>query len=179
MLDQNPSYNQLCDMLEKKDLKFHRGQFASQLLSSVPDLTTPARDKPPVATSAPQVSPPLTGPPPVPPMTRNASGPPAAMQTQNQLAQPQAFNGPCPCIPPGGVNQEHSVFPDRKPAKSIKRSSIVPSKPEPTPEPKEAMARKRDFTELIDLTQLSDNEDYVLSNKHARLESPESEADPF
>ena len=41
------------------------------------------------------------------------------------------------------------------------------------------MARKRDFSELIDLTQLSDNEDYVLSSKHPRLASSSPELDPF
>ena len=41
------------------------------------------------------------------------------------------------------------------------------------------MARKRDFSELIDLTTLSDNEDYVLSSKHPRMDSPSPEPDPF
>ena len=43
MLEQNPSYIQLCDLLEKEGARFHRGQLARQLLSSVPDLTAPQR----------------------------------------------------------------------------------------------------------------------------------------
>ena len=56
---------------------------------------------------------------------------------------------------------------------------MVPAKPQPPVGSKEAMARKRDFSELVDLTQLSDNDDYVLSSKHPRVASPSPEPDPF
>ena len=65
MLEQNPSYIQLCDLLEQKGFKFHRGHFARQLLTSVPDLTTSVKGKP---SKPPQGPPPRTQPPPVPAM---------------------------------------------------------------------------------------------------------------
>lgn len=223
VLEQNPSYIQLCDLLEKKGLRFHRGQFARQLLSSVPDLTTPSKGKdssqpaptptsipqptqqqsPAPPTSVPPQAPqqpqpvarpptqPLSGPgdhqpPPMgpngflpspapPPMPPNGfvSGPPVRFVQGPSLFQ----NVPYPYIP-SGIKPEHRVFLDQKPPKP-KKALIMPSKPEPPPGSKEAMARKRDFSDLIDLTQLSDNDDYVLSSKHPRLGSPSPEPDPF
>jgi hypothetical protein len=165
MLEQNPSYIQLCGMLEKKGLRFHRGQFARQLLVSVPDLTTPAAKKdaqprPTPATQAPIIPPPQGGfiPAPAVPHFQTAGSPP-----YSPYGQP-------------GIKPEHTPIPGQKPNKSKK---APPAKPEPPPGSKEAMARKRDFSELVDLTQLSDNEDYVLSSKPPRLDSPSPEPDPF
>lgn len=219
MLEQNPSYIQLCDLLEKRGLRFHRGQFARQLLSSVPDLTTPSKGKessqpaptltpvpqpvqqphqPPPAPSVPQVQqpstsatrPPIQPPTGPPPMAPNGylpgypaphrppngfvPGPPAQFQVQGYSPYQHA---PYPYMP-SGIKPEHRGVQDQIPPKT-KKSSTVPSKPEPPPGSKEAMARKRDFSDLIDLTQLSDNDDYVLSSKHPRLESPSPEPDPF
>ncbi|KIW11845.1 hypothetical protein PV08_09118 [Exophiala spinifera] len=50
---------------------------------------------------------------------------------------------------------------------------------EPPQGTKEAMARKRDFSEIVDLTALSDDEDYVLSHKQAKVASASPEHDPF
>lgn len=224
MLEQNPSYIQLCDLLEKKGLKFHRGQFARQLLSSVPDLSTPQKGKdasqpPPTPTSLPpsvqqqrqpapppvpsqgQQQPTLVAHPPtqLPPGTMSAApphmlpngfvpghplplmppnafvpGPPIPFQAQAPFPSQHV---PYPYIP-SGIKPEPKVFPSQKPPKP-KKTLTVPSQPEPPPGSKEAMARKRAFSELIDLTTLSDNEDYVLSSKHPRMESPSPEPDPF
>ena len=61
MFEQNPSYIQLCDLLEQKGFKFYRGHFARQLLTSVPDLTTSMKGKP---YKPPQGPSPLVRPPP-------------------------------------------------------------------------------------------------------------------
>ena len=223
MLEQNPSYIQLCDLLEKRGLRFHRGQFARQLLSSVPDLTTPSKGKEtphPQPTSTPVSQPTQHQQQPAPhsepPRLQQRPQPAAHTPTQpspgpgSQLPPSMAPNGfvpshPPPQMPPNGfvpgvpvrfvqgpspfqhvsypyipsgIQPEHRVFPDQKPPKP-KRGLTVPSRPEPPPGSKEAMARKRDFSDLVDLTQLSDNDDYVLSSKHPRLESPSPEPDPF
>ena len=211
MLEQNPSYIQLCDLLENRGLRFHRGQFARQLLSTVPDLSAPSKSKetpqpPPTPTA---VSQPAKQPPPPLPSQRQQQPQPAVRTPTQPLPGPGSHlppamppNGfPPPQLPPNrfvpgpsvhtgqgpspfqtyipsGLKAEHRAFPDQRPPKP-KKGSTVPSKPEPPPGSKEAMARKRDFSDLIDLTQLSDNDDYILSSKHRRLQSPSPEPDPF
>jgi len=72
--------------------------------------------------------------------------------------------------------QAHFSSPYVKPEvrRSHKRQSLPPARPEPPPGSKEALARKRNFSELVDLTQLSDNENYVLSsNARGNSASPE------
>jgi hypothetical protein len=230
MLEQNPSYVQLCDLLEKKGLKFHRGQFARQLLSTVPDLTTPQKSKelpqsrptttvppppvqqqtPPMVSHPTQRSPHLSsgppsdsfGHPPPPPIPANGfvgafpppSGPPTVLMghlppfppNQFVMAQRHSMNfqhvpyqtGPYGYIPTA-VKPEHKALLGPKPPQTKVKKSTMPTRPEPPPGSKEAMARKRDFAELVDLTRLSDNDDYVLSSKHPRVESPSPEPNPF
>jgi hypothetical protein len=177
MLDQNPNYIDLCDMLEKKGLKFHRGHFARQLLASVPDLTKaqkqedPAVIPPAIPQQLPQPVMNFTGHHPAPmqyqphrppPMQAAPSG--SSFLAVNHISMPNGpaqhslptpapiFQGP---YLPSHLKQEMKRTP--------KRGPLPLAKPEPPPGSKEAMARKRDFSELVDLTQLSDNEDYVLS----------------
>ena len=175
MLEQNPSYIQLCVLLEQKGFKFHRGHFARQLLSSVPDLTNSVKETP---SKFPQGPSPLIQPPPVPAMvpqdyTSMVHGPPPPLPQYSPLMHIQLVN--CLYQPPP-LKQENGIFPDRKP---MKKDTMVPAKPRPPVGSKEAMARKRDFSELVDLTQLSDNDDYVLSSKHPLVASPSPEPDPF
>ena len=175
MLEQNPSYIQLCDLLEQKGFKFNRGHFARQLLTSVPDLTTSMKGKP---SKPPQGPSPLVQPPPVPAMAPQGYTPmiPGLPPPTPQYGPPvnfQVVNGPYQRPP---FKQENGFFPERKP---LKKDAMVPARPQPPVGSKEAMARKRDFSELVDLTQLSDNDDYVLSSKHPRVASPSPEPDPF
>ncbi|KAI1624061.1 hypothetical protein EDD37DRAFT_397031 [Exophiala viscosa] len=208
MLEKNPGYIDLCQMLEDKGLKFHRGQFARQLLSNVPYLNTPAATAPPptiepqpqfhshpspavppaaaptpaqnpVRVPAPQpVS--ILGPPRVPISITNGprNDPRVAIAPPLQrviLPQFRSVNGPVTFKP------EHPGIP-QQPVKIARPNSFkVTASPrhEPPQGSKEALARKRDFSEIVDLTALSDDEDYVLSRKQARVESPSPERDPF
>ncbi|EXJ55392.1 hypothetical protein A1O7_08319 [Cladophialophora yegresii CBS 114405] len=179
MLEQNPSYIDLCELLEKKGLKFHRGQFARQLLSNVPYLNGPSGKTVP-APSSPAQKRDATASVPV----QDLPAPPTAATVSAQ-AQGNAGNSRSQVLL-GGVGGE--VFTFERPLSSPQQSNAVamplprprPSRPHPLarPEPplgsKEANARKRDFSEVVDLTALSDNEDYVMSRKQAQVESPPS-----
>ena len=152
LLDLNPSYIQLCEHLESKGLCLHRGHFARSLLSNVPDLASPNQP-----------------------------------QSQSQRAQGQAQmvslaspDQPHVSAPVGTkpINQELSVKEEskgtNKPGPKPKPRLGVPTPPVPKPVPgsKEAQARKRDFSELVDLTLLSDDENYVMPSKKAKTETP-------
>lgn len=180
MLELNPSYIQLCGMLEKRGLSFHRGQFARQLLISVPNLTTSAVRKESSQLAAPsQQAPDATSTQVLP-----AYQPPHLAKPGFVLAPVGQFQSqgspsyPPYGAPPPGVKPERPTPPTNA-QKGSKAKKTTATKPEPPPGSKEAMARKRDFSELVDLTQLSDNDDYVLSSKHPRLDSPSPEPDPF
>lgn len=188
MLEKNPSYIELCILLESKGLKFHRGQFARQLLNSVPYLNAPAPSKtsdsqqtqPPALhpqsftnalSSAPQSSSPhqstsVTG---AVGASLASGGGPAS--TNFPTAVPLQFQ-----TSNGVVTSVKNERPFNRPSKT-QRST--PSRPEPPAGSKEAMARKRDFSELIDLTALSDTDDYVMSSKHMPPTHPSPEPDSF
>ena len=178
ILEQNPSYIDLCGLLEKRGLRFHRGHFARQLLSNVPDLTGSSQAKAspapstPITTGVPAHVP--NGPKPDASLLHSVSIPSSGLSSSQLSAS--AVGPHMPVIKPEGA-----FVPAPKPGRPAKRkaSFSTPTAPEPPPGSKEAMARKRDFSELVDLTQLSDNEDYVMSRWHARIESPSPEADPL
>ncbi len=52
LLDQNPSYIQLCEILENRGFVIDRGQFARLLLSAVPDLAQGSSPRSPAASSS-------------------------------------------------------------------------------------------------------------------------------
>lgn len=68
LLDQNPSYIQLCEILENRGFVIDRGQFARLLLSAVPDLAQTSTPRSPAASSShhglptPSTAPPGGGP---------------------------------------------------------------------------------------------------------------------
>ncbi|EXJ74770.1 uncharacterized protein A1O5_01465 [Cladophialophora psammophila CBS 110553] len=181
ILEQNPSYIDLCLMLEKKGLKFHRGQFARQLLNHVPQLRGPAKTPLPPASAV--LSPsqvPVPAPVPEgsvatsqPEVTRPASLPIASSAPENGINSGKAFQA---AKPPIYKTESRLLAPRYLPMQRSKPArNHYQARPEPVPGSKEAMARKSDFSELIDLTALSDNEDYVMAKKHARAESQSPE----
>ncbi|KIW44037.1 uncharacterized protein PV06_05079 [Exophiala oligosperma] len=212
ILEKNPSYIDLCEILEGKGFKFHRGQFARQLLSKVPRLNDASQKAPPSPSQAlhpfpgqqiePKMTPPMPNiapaapslqpvPPQIPnPITRPIP-PPTSFQPVNQRNShpmnavappgtvrplaPQFYQGPRPAeyrpTPPMGA-------PVRA-ARSGSSTMMNMTRREFPQGTKEAMARKRDFSEIVDLTALSDHEDYVLSRKQARVASASPEHDPF
>ncbi|OQV09759.1 hypothetical protein CLAIMM_13847 isoform 3 [Cladophialophora immunda] len=103
ILEQNPSYTDLCLMLEKKGLKFHRGQFARQLLSDVPQLRGPLKTPLPQAPPAPLAS---QAPVPAPALEISAASAQSAVMPPGPL--PVNTPAPPPHIPasaptPGAV----------------------------------------------------------------------------
>ena len=152
LLAENPSYLDLCVRLEQKNLKFNRGQFARQLLHSVPDLASAQSPQPN------QVTPIQDPPPPLPRQSSVLS--PTSPGVQNQIPKQKA-----------PTQSAKSALPARTVIKS--------ANPEPPPGSKAAMARKRDFSEIVDLSQLSDyDDDEEPIPKQPRIASPTPEEAP-
>ena len=195
MLEQNPTYIDLCKLLEDRGLRFHRGQFARQLLSNVPDLATTqnaAPDRPSRPLGAE--------------VTPNSSRPALAQTIPTQSATgvlQTRMNGSHPGFvkvemspktstpisqfftqaPNGYVQQSFSTT--KSGATPVSRATQAhlgvpsPNVPPPVPGSKDALSRKRDFSELVDLTQLSDDEDYVMPSKQPRVQESSSEPEIF
>ncbi|KAL9117815.1 MAG: hypothetical protein Q9187_005642 [Circinaria calcarea] len=89
MLDQGPTYSQLCDVLENKGFVIHRSQFAQRLLSAVPS-TNPQASGPALAQDTPKRGRgrPRNGG--LPPQKRDTTlnTPQAITKTSNGMAQP-------------------------------------------------------------------------------------------
>lgn len=201
ILENNPSYIDLCQQLEAKGLKFHRGHFARELLNSVPDLKgstptshpTPASGAPtgqPVSASTVPPTTPLAQPPSQAVNLYSHPHPPPPVPPYGHVPAPYA---PPHYGPPAGQFVQHNYHGFgvlHPPGQNVPVSSynITPKggysgRSQPPPGSKEAAARKRDFSELIDLTELGDDDNYVIPDKHPRLEGPDSgdemETDPF
>ncbi|RMZ87100.1 hypothetical protein DV736_g5671, partial [Chaetothyriales sp. CBS 134916] len=182
MLEHNPPYVQLCDNLEKRGLKFRRVHLARQLVASVPSLSKSNKGKvTAVSPSTSPMAPPATTTVPVPttrpallvpadddPVTGGSwASPTVAAPISSQTVVASCTTRASTSVRPEGLKQVNRV------------GEKVPSAPpEHSPGPKEMLSRKRDFSELVDLTQLSDNDDYVLSNKHIQIESAPLESRP-
>lgn len=162
MLDRNPSYIELCEQLEAMGLSLDRAAFAKNLLTLVPDANSASRQLKPtpapiaVASQKTQIAPPAV-------MKRDIGTP--AITRQSSLAAPSTFAGP-----------SYSAFPDHGAAvfTPIPVAEMVPIKQElKAPANKEEAARKRTFDDLIDLTQVSD-EDFERPLKKSNVSSAPS-----
>ncbi|KAG9186692.1 hypothetical protein G6011_09800 [Alternaria panax] len=145
LLNSNPSYIQLCEQLEKMGLKLDRAVFAKSLLTSVPDVNSASRKPVPPAPVSVQR-------PPAPPaVMKKEVATPVVPSPQYALAAPSPTNrSPYPSFP-------GSASPVLAPAPV---AEMVPIKPElRKPANKEEAARKRNLSDLVDLTQLSEEED--------------------
>jgi len=152
MLDRNPSYIELCEELEQMGLKLDRAVFAKSLLTAVPDVNSASRR------SVPQPAPVSAQKPRVPPavMKREVATPgmPAAASPANRASYPP--------------------FPDNTStvATPVPVAEMVPIKPElRKPANKEEAARKRNLSDLVDLTQLSDEEELGPPPKRLNTDS--------
>ncbi|EUC46435.1 hypothetical protein COCMIDRAFT_92857 [Bipolaris oryzae ATCC 44560] len=145
LLNGNPSYIQLCEQLEQMGFKLDRAAFAKCLLTAVPDVNSKPRQSLPQAPAPVQT-------PPVPPavMKKDISAPvapspqdtPASAQTPAPAPAPASAPASAPAPAPAPVAEMMPIKPElRKPAN------------------KEEAARKRNLSELVDLTQLSEDED--------------------
>ncbi|KAK5947311.1 hypothetical protein PMZ80_001461 [Knufia obscura] len=193
MLENNPSYITLCELLEQRGLKFHRGHFARELLNSVPDLKTPTpaphSGTPSKTTQSAAAAPVNSQPPQLPPFAQNFSYPPPPGQYgvpppgyQPQYPPPPQGHFIPAQPPPGPAYGQGVLYPPQQgyapPSATYKTPKPKhPARPEPPPGSKEAAARKRDFSELIDLTELGDDDNYVVPDKHPRLDGPDSDVE--
>lgn len=162
MLDGNPSYIELCEQLEAMNLKLDRAAFAKNLLTAVPDANSASRQAKPAAgpvngaiAQKAQVAPPAV-------MKRGIASPAAASPHHMPAAAASPANrSPYPSFPDNSASAPPSPVPV---------AEMVPIKPElKPPANKEEAARKRTFNDLIDLTQLEDEDDLEPPPKRATI----------
>lgn len=143
MLNSNPSYIELCVLLEQMGLKLDRAAFAKNLLSQVPEVSSSARK--------------MTTQPVPPPASRPAA--PAAVlkkEVSTPASHPSAFAAATPAY-----HSPYTTFSGNVPPTApAPVAEMVPIKAElKPPANKEEAARKRSLSDLVDLTQLSEDED--------------------
>ena len=134
LLDQNPSYTEVCETLTQRGFDIDRGQLARYLLNAVPDVGKPSAPGQAAKQPVPPAVPVLTG--------YNFQRPPSDR----------------PMIGPQQVYVSGKVF----------QAPIVVPKP-PT---KEDKARKRNFSEIVHLTQELSEDEKI--DHHQRLRSVEN-----
>ncbi|USP74384.1 hypothetical protein yc1106_01658 [Curvularia clavata] len=147
LLNENPSYIQLCEQLEQMNLKLDRAAFAKSLLTAVPDVNSRSNQSPPLTAPAPVQRPPI---------------PPAVMKKEvsNSVAPTPQYT---PAAGPPTSRVSYSPYPENAspagPPAPAPVAEMMPIKPElRRPANKEEAARKRNLSELVDLTQLSDED---------------------
>lgn len=160
MLDSNPSYIQLCEQLEQLGLKLDRAAFAKNLLTAVPDVNSGFRK------AAPQ--------PALVPVSRPVV-PPAVMKIE--MAAPAV---PILHYTPVAASPANSGIQTASPAAPAPVAEMVPIKAElKPPANKEEAARKRNLSDLIDLTQLSDEEERGPPVKRLHADAAHSFGSPY
>ena len=192
LLDQNPSYTQMCEILERRGFVIDRAMFARNLLSTVPDLGA-AGSKPASAPAVPARPPshglPVQRPLPystpyAPPPDNVQPGPSQGPQSKFQFVGPNTSTVPLqhPAVAPmqtsGSTNPPTQIYSGYGPVnanatnQAQKKARTGPTVPTTTT--KQDMARKRSFGEIVDLTQaMSDDEiDDEPPPKQPRLEEP-------
>ncbi|OAL50807.1 hypothetical protein IQ07DRAFT_631744 [Pyrenochaeta sp. DS3sAY3a] len=163
LLDGNPSYIELCEQLERFGLKFDRGAFAKTLLAAVPDITGSSRKAssgPSSATVNKAQEPQVAKPP--EPLVANLHFPSPVAYPPEIVTQPLQFGDAVYPPPPTPVAQMVST----------KMEPTGETMPEPMPEPKRSLtkeeaARKRNLSDLIDLTAMSEDDDFGPPRKKA------------
>lgn len=169
MLDGNPSYVELCEQLEQMGFKLDRSIFAKSLLLAVPDVNSASRKATQPIPSATALE------APAPPAVMKAPAPPAVMK--NPVATPGI--APSTRYAPAAVSSmKRSSYPpfpngDAMAAPSpIPVAEMIPIKPElKPPANKEEAARKRNLSDLVDLTQLDDEDDMGPPMKRLNADS--------
>ncbi|KAF3047876.1 hypothetical protein E8E11_007739 [Didymella keratinophila] len=172
MLDGNPSYIELCEQLEQMGFKLDRSIFAKSLLLAVPDVNSASRK------SALQPVPPAAAlKAPAPPAVMKQPAPPAVMK--NPVATPGGV-APSPRYTPAAATptnnrSSYPPFPDNDSMAApspIPVAEMIPIKPElKPPANKEEAARKRNLSDLVDLTQLNDEDDMGPPMKRLNADS--------
>lgn len=157
-LNGNPSYVELCEQLEQMGYKLDRSIFAKSLLMAVPDVNSASRK-----TALQPVPPGSALKALAPPAVMKHPAPPAVMK--HAVSIPGA--APSPRYTPAAASpmyrSPYSTFPDDNvlaAASPRPVAEMIPIKPElKPPANKEEAARKRNLSDLIDLTQLDEDDD--------------------
>ncbi|KAF3043265.1 hypothetical protein E8E12_010183 [Didymella heteroderae] len=180
MLNSNPSYVELCERLEQMGLKLDRSIFAKSLLLAVPDVNSATRKL------APQpIHPAAAMKAPAPLAVIKQPAPLAVMK--NTFATPGGV-APSPRYVPAAATSmtsrpSYPPFPENNsmPAPSPFRvAEMIPIKPElKPPANKEEAARKRNLSDLIDLTQLDDGDDVGPPMKRFNADSTHTYVSPY
>ena len=193
LLNENPSYTQMCDILEYRGFVIDRGQLARLILSAVPDLGATNASSTAARPSSTVSAPPSNGPPPLPLQgTIRHSGPldtayttPYPAPNTGPYAQGALQQGPTPQEKADGskttwnardlsatadakngviladtrnlTNTSLSHIADDSGRTEINRLDSLGHSIPQTPT-KQDLARKRNFGDIVDLTQLSDDE---------------------
>ena len=170
LLDRNPSYAQMCEYLEAKGFVIERGPFARTLLAAVPEMGAPknastlnqsSSTPTPPASSKPQVAPPPHAP------AAQSHPPPYFAPPFNPALHFSSFQAPSGQPPQNGSPGAYAGFnPNVKPEDG-------PSQPA-KPLSKEEKAKKRTFADIVDLSQLSDEDDFARHRPKPRPEKPPS-----
>ncbi|EOA82060.1 uncharacterized protein SETTUDRAFT_97696 [Exserohilum turcica Et28A] len=167
LLNGNPSYIQLCEQLEQMNFKLDRAAFARSLLAAVPDVNSKARTSGPPPTPAPVQKPQV--PPAV--MKKEVSTPAASSPQHTPVSGPPTNGTPHSALLDSATPADHPA-----PAPV---AEMVPIKPElRKPANKEEAARKRNLSDLVDLTQLSEDEDMGPPPKRLNTNSAHTSGPP-
>ena len=192
ILNQNPSYQQMCERIEQMGFTIDRSQFARDLLHAVPDLGRPHTNTAPPP--PPKSQPPPPGPLKWAPPNSVASKGPFTIPYGNPpgLSAPVAPMGQYPGVPPGQAynyarsqmtpeqrqHYDHGAGRGGPPAPPMNGTSRPTVRwadygvPQQVLQPvtKQDLARKRSFGDIVDLTQaMSDDEDEEPSLQRPRL----------
>jgi hypothetical protein len=156
MFNGNPSYIELCEQLEQSGFKLDRSVFAKSLLLAVPDVNSAHRK-----TTLQPIPPAAATKAPAPPAAMKRPAPSAVMR--HPIATPAAPSPRyTPAATPSMNGSSYSPFVSNEPAAAppIPVAEMIPIKPElKAPANKEEAARKRNLSDLIDLTQLDEEDD--------------------
>ena len=153
ILNQGPTYEELCSILEAKGFVVERTPFAQRLLAAVPMLKKSHPPKPAQEPSTPR--------PPHPPPSQSLQS------SQPSQATANGFRNVAPTAPMFGMLQpvvgatptQTSQAPHQTPKSESRPVMQRPVRP-PAPPSKQQQARKRSFGEIVDLTaEMSSDED--------------------
>ncbi|KAF2202739.1 hypothetical protein GQ43DRAFT_479652 [Delitschia confertaspora ATCC 74209] len=180
ILNGNPSYIGLCEILELMGLKLDRAAFARSLLTAVPDINAGARQSNQAQNQGAATSqrPTLGGVAQSVGQAQRLSVPPRQNQSfgatsmnnhsdqeylRNKSVQPAASLYSGPAVQSPYLNDSYSPYLNTDAPAPAPLAQMIPiNRPQfKPPANKEEAARKRTFTDVIDLTQLNEEDDLL------------------
>ena len=187
ILEQNPSYVELCQILEARGIALDRGSFARYLLGAVPDIDSPTQAPrsasaltPQHGAAVPQTTVATSG---MAPTVRQSNIPDTKSNTTlpppPPLHAPQGLEAPAVQLSPPPPPSNAVTF------RNTDLSHFAyqgPEHPQPAllakPVSKAEAARKRNFNEIVDLTTGSDDDEPSQQNHSVGTQRTESSLVP-